>query len=212
MEDQSGVAFSVLLLSSPSLADYPNSVLDYVDEVRATHQVLDLQFATSNVQLDTSSCSAPRTLMQWSYGTSFRGGPDLDEPLVTDRPDFTESGTTVGLGVAQLEMGYTYSFDQTLTNSVENHSYGEPLLRIGMFAEWFELRVGWNYANEITTTAGIQGVVAGSEDLYLGVKIALTPQECFFPEMALIPQMTLPTASTSNFGDGTVLPGVNWIY
>ena len=35
-----------------------------------------------------------KTLLQWSYGTSFEGGPDLYEPLVTDRPDFTESSVT----------------------------------------------------------------------------------------------------------------------
>ena len=206
------IAISVMLLSGPSLADELDPALSYVDVVHDTHQALDQQFDSSPLQFDMRSCPAPGTLMQWSVGNSFGGGPDRDEPLVTDRPDFTEASSTVGLGVAQLEIGYTYSFDQTSTNSVENHSYGEPLLRIGMFAEWFELRVGWNYANEITTTAGVQSVVAGSEDLYLGVKIALTPQECLLPEMALIPQMTVPTASTSNFGDGTVLPGVNWIY
>ena len=51
--------------------------------------------------------SEPRmTLLQWSYGTSFSGGaPGMDEPLVGDRPDFTESSVTVGRGVAQLEFG-----------------------------------------------------------------------------------------------------------
>ena len=37
----------------------------------------------------------------------------LDEPLVTDRPDFTESSTTVGQGVVQLEMGYTFTGDSS---------------------------------------------------------------------------------------------------
>src|SRR5688572_5047194 len=45
-----------------------------------------------------------KTLMQWSYGTSFEGGPPgPDEPLATDRPDFTEASVTVGRGVVQLE-------------------------------------------------------------------------------------------------------------
>src|SRR5689334_8326302 len=35
-------------------------------------------------------CEPRKTLLQWSYGTSFSGGPDLEEPIVTDRPDFTE--------------------------------------------------------------------------------------------------------------------------
>src|SRR5262245_53064759 len=44
-------------------------------------------------------CVPRKTLFQWSYGTSFSGGPNLDEPLVTDRPDFTEASVTVGRGV-----------------------------------------------------------------------------------------------------------------
>src|SRR5205085_9466622 len=34
-------------------------------------------------------CQQCKTLMQWSYGTSFSGGPPgMDEPLEADRPDF----------------------------------------------------------------------------------------------------------------------------
>jgi hypothetical protein len=32
-----------------------------------------------------------------------------EEPLVTDRPDFTESSSAVGSGVVQLESGLTYA-------------------------------------------------------------------------------------------------------
>ena len=32
------------------------------------------------------------------------GGPDLNAPLVTDRPDFTEASSTVGRGIAQLSL------------------------------------------------------------------------------------------------------------
>lgn len=145
--------------------------------------------------------------MQWSYGTSFGGGPDLDAPLVTDRPDFTEASSTVGLGVAQLEIGYTYSFDNDGTDQVIGHSYAEPLLRYGMLADWLELRVGWNYFTEKLNG----NETSGSEDLYLGFKIGLTPQEGILPEMALIPQMTVPTGANS-FTSDEVLPGANWIY
>jgi len=152
-------------------------------------------------------CRPRGTLFQWSYGTSFRGGPDRDEPLVTDRPDFTEASSTVGQGVAQLEMGYTYTFDDDGTTTAQSHSYPETLLRYGVLADWLEFRIAWNYANERAgdTTA------LGSEDIYLGFKIGLTPQEGFLPEMALIPQMTVPTGADA-FGGGEVLPGANWIY
>jgi hypothetical protein len=152
-------------------------------------------------------CEPRKTLLQWSYGTSFSGGPDLDEPLGTDRPDFTENSATVGRGVVQLESGYTYSFDDDGVTSTESHSYPETLLRIGMFADWFEARVGWNYAQ--ATSAGLDA--SGSEDLYLGVKFGLTPQEGILPEMALVPQMTVPTGS-DEFTADEVLPGVNWLY
>jgi hypothetical protein len=152
-------------------------------------------------------CQPRMTLMQWSYGTTFSGGPDLDEPLVTDRPDFTEASVTVGRGVAQIEMGWTYSYDNDGTTATKSHSYPETLFRYGMLAEWFELRVAWNNANE--ESAGVRN--SGSEDLYLGIKLALTPQEGILPEMALMPQMNVPTGSRFFTAD-EVQPGLNWLY
>ena len=152
-------------------------------------------------------CQSRGTLMQWSYGTSFSGGPDLNEPLVTDRPDFTEASSTVGLGAAQLEIGYTYSFDNDGTDQTIGQTYPEPLLRYGIFADWLELRVGWTYNEEEVNGAR----TSGSEDLYLGFKIGLTPQEGILPEMAIIPQMTVPTGDNAFTAD-EVLPGLNWIY
>jgi len=154
-----------------------------------------------------SPCEPRGTLFEWSYGTSFAGGPDLEAPLVTDRPDFTEASSTVGVGVAQLEAGYAYTFDNDGTDQTIGHSYPEPLLRLGIFAEWLELRISWNYATE-----SINGVrTSGSEDLYLGFKIGLTPQEGLLPEMALIPQMIVPVGAAAFTAD-EVLPGLNWIY
>ncbi len=153
-----------------------------------------------------SRCSCG-TLFQWSPSLECQGGPNLDAPLVTDRPDFTEASSTVGRGIAQLEFGYTFTHDDDGTTDTRFHSYPEPLLRYGVLADWLELRVGWNYANE--TTNGLD--FNGSEDLYLGFKIGLTPQEGILPEMALIPQMTVPTGASA-FTANEVLPGANLIY
>ncbi len=155
---------------------------------------------------DGHSCS-PGTLFQWSYGNSFSGGPDLNAPLVTDRPDFTEASSTVGRRVAQLEFGYTYISDNDGIDQTIGHSYPEMLLRYGVFYNWLEFRAAWNYANEVVNSVN----TAGSEDLYLGFKIGLTPQEGCLPEMSLIPQMTVPTGHDA-FSADEVLPGVNWIY
>jgi hypothetical protein len=158
-------------------------------------------------------CEVRKTLMQWSYGTSFSGGPPgPDEPLASDRPDFTEASVTVGRGVAQVEMGYTFISNDDPGISTREHSYPEMLWRIGMFAEWFEFRIAYNHlsGSELAAPLPIDNF-SGGEDLYLGFKLGLTPQEGILPEMALIGQMTVPTGHADLTADET-LPGVNWLY
>ncbi len=135
----------------------------------------------------------------------------MDEPLIGDRPDYTESSTTVGLGVKQLEMGYTYSYDNDGTTRTKSHSYPETLWRIGMYAEWLELRIAYNYGDVYETTGAVETVTSGGEDLYLGVKIALTPQDGVLPETALVLQSTVPSGDDV-FSAGDALPGFNYIY
>ena len=147
------------------------------------------------------------TLFQWSCTTTCTGGPDLDAPLVTDRPDFTEASSTVGKGVAQLEIGYTFTSDDSGGTKTRSHSIPEPLLRYGILQDWLELRVAWNYNEEQTNGA----TASGADDLYLGFKIGLTPQQGVLPEMALIPQMTTPTGANA-FTANEALPGANLIY
>jgi hypothetical protein len=152
------------------------------------------------------------TLMQWSFGSNARGGPDLSEPLVTDRPDFTEAAVTVGRGVVQFEGGYTFTYDDSSGGKIHEHSFPELLMRAGMFADWFELRVGWNYGASAETVFGAGDEnLAGADDLYLGFKLALTPQEGCLPETGVIVQMTVPTGSPE-FTAHEVLPGVNYLY
>lgn len=170
--------------------------------------VLTLIFSSESAR---GNDSTPGTLFQWSYGTSFSGGPNLNEPLVTDRPDFTEASVTVGKGVAQIEFGYTLTFDRSSDETIHSHSYGEPLLRYGIIANWLECRFAL-FPSKVTYQSGGKAITDfGTEDLYTGFKIALTPQETIFPEMALIPQMNLPTGSHS-FTSNRFEPGLNWIY
>ena len=164
-------------------------------------------------RLAQKNSSGPSTLFRWSYEE-----PDdepetskLDEPLVTDRPDFTEASTTVGQGVAQLELGYTYTSDRNNGDSMAEHSFGEPLLRYGVGADWFELRFALRPTHVRQSVGGVTQTDSGVSDLYLGVKLALTAQQGIFPEMALVPQMTVPTGSRA-FTNDEVLAGVNWLY
>lgn len=154
-----------------------------------------------------------KTLLHWNSPAEMQGGPPpWDEPLASDRPDFTEASSTVGQGVSQLEMGYTYAYDDGTGSRLHSHSYPELLLRQGFLFDWLELRVGWNYASESRNiaTPPFSSSQQGAEDLYLGVKLGLTPQQGIWPEMSLVPQMTAPLGSP--FTSDRVLPGANWLY
>lgn len=160
----------------------------------------------------TPACAAPETLFAWPGRLA--GTPDgADEPdeIVTDRPDFTEASSTVGQGVFQIEAGYTFSRDRH--SGIQGaHSLPEVLLRIGMFADWFELRIGVNATSTPSLTVdGARLHTTGLNDLYLGVKLGLTAQAGPWPESALIFQMTVPTG-TGGTTDGRVLPGMNLLY
>jgi hypothetical protein len=156
-------------------------------------------------------CYRPKTLYAWS-GTerTYVNGTE-DEPLVADRPDFTEASSCVGLRRVQVETGYTYIRDNNNGILQSAHSFPETLLRIGIFAEWFEARVGWNYGINLTRENIVSNIFEGGEDLYLGAKIALTEQDGWRPEMAILPQMNVPTGH-ADFTSGEVEPGVNWLY
>jgi hypothetical protein len=135
----------------------------------------------------------------------------LNEPLVSDRPDFTEASSTVGRGVAQIEFGYTFFSDDDGATTTHVHSWGEPLLRYGVYRDWLELRMGLLPLTESVELAGREDTASGIDDMYVGMKIGLTPQAGLLPEMALVPQMFVPVGSSSFTAD-EVLPGVNWLY
>jgi hypothetical protein len=158
---------------------------------------------------------AGQTLFRWSNDTSAPAEPPKrDQPLASDRPDFTESSTTVGCGLVQIESGYTFTLDESAGRRTVNHSFPEALARIGLFADWFEARIAYNYGINDVSLVGVPDELDapdGSDDLYLGIKLALTPQEHALPEMALVPQMTVPSGSRGVTA-GEVMPGVNWLY
>jgi hypothetical protein len=150
-----------------------------------------------------------------TIGVTYRGQDedDEDEPLVTDRPDFTEASSTVGRGVVQLESGYTFSYndseiDAALTRS---HTGPEALWRIGITDE-VELRIVWTYLWERTIEGGGAAAnAAGSDDLMLGSKIEVSRACGLLPESAVILQGTVPTGARQ-FSNRKVTVGVNYLY
>lgn len=110
------------------------------------------------------------------------------EPIVTDRPDFTESTETVTRGMRQLEAGTTISNTPDATST----SLGEVLLRVGV-APKAELRFAFNsYA--LSRASGV--TVRGFEDISVGAKFKLMASGgdgSLKPALALIVASTMPT-------------------
>ena len=151
--------------------------------------------------------SQPRkTLLKWP-GLTPDDNEEPDEPkrLDPDRPHLPEASTTVGKNRLVLESGYTFN---EKGSSLRSHSYPEAVLRIGMFADWFEFRLGQNFIDEEQKVSDARRHEKGAQDLYVGVKVALIEQIQYLPAIALIPQMTVPTGS-ADVTAGRVLPGLN---
>ena len=141
------------------------------------------------------------TLLSWPGG-------DGESASAENRPNFTESASAVGRGAAVLETGYTY-VRRSDADPTSIHSFGEPALRVGGVADWLELSVASTYVVE--DAAGEPGAADGARDLYLGAKIALTPQSGFLPKTAIIPQMLVPTGADA-FSGREALAGAAFVY
>jgi len=146
----------------------------------------------------------------------------LDDPLVTDRPDFTESTEAIQPGHFQLEAGYTFTFDREGAERVRDHTAPELLLRIGM-VERFELRIGWDGYSwtesqfEQVRRAGRRNSrevwEQGSHDLSVGFKYKFVAQNGFVPHLGVIGAINVPSGS-AGVSSGDVEPAVVllWAY
>jgi len=113
-------------------------------------------------------------------------------PMVTDRPDATESAVTVAPGVLQLESGYTFG----RAEGIDVHNMGEVLLRLGV-ADFLELRFGvnsyqWVRASRVSAN--------GLQDSSIGAKLKLVDSRgrsgFGSPQVAVLVSTSLPTGSS----------------
>jgi hypothetical protein len=158
----------------------------------------------------SEAARTPTKLAKW-IGAPDPKPPEPGNRIVTDRPHLAEATSTVGLGRIQIENGYTFYSDEESGTRVQTHSFPETLVRLGVFREWFELRLAYDFFSEKTTAAANSTSITGADDLYVGAKVALTEQLGLLPEFTVFPQMRLPVGH-SNFTSGEVLPGINFAY
>ena len=110
-------------------------------------------------------------------------------PIVTDRPDFTESSVVVPKGSIQIESGLTWTEESRRST---NLSLPEVLIRFGM-TERFELRLGLPNQNWINSDGNPQ--LQGWDDLYVGFKYQLGSTSDG-TDFAIIPAAYFPVGQT----------------
>lgn len=130
----------------------------------------------------------------------------LTEPLISDRPDFTESAETIPAEHLQLEAGYTFTQDSADGETSREHALPEMLLRIGL-SENIEARLAWEGALIEDPAQG--GSSHGVSDMSVGTKIAFG--EFSGVKLSTIIDMEIPTGSDNRTAD-RVQPGAKLLW
>lgn len=176
---------------------------------------------TNTTHGDTESTEQSGTEQSETSSLKLRKAP-IDDNLVTDRPDFTESTEAIPVGRFQLEMGYTFTYDRENTERFREHTTPELLLRVGI-VEDFELRFAWT-GYSFTETQKIERDSEGrrvksengdqdASDFELGFKLKIAEQKGLCPHLAILGAMTFPTGSKNvSPGDVEPLTGLLWAY
>lgn len=120
-------------------------------------------------------------------------------PLITDRPDFTESAVVVPLDAVQIEGGFTYS-----DNASGMVSVGELLVRYGLL-DRLELRAVLPSYASVDNAAGTDGFT----DSQVGFKYQLGPTRGGW-DVGVLGALSLPTGADA-FSSGTIDPSAIFV-
>lgn len=120
--------------------------------------------------------------------------------LITDRPDATESPTTIPVGYIQVETGAFYESFKEGSIKNESFTYNTTLVRLGILNN-LELRLGWDFVEGKTTINGskLNDVSSGFNPLLLGAKIAISEEKGCFPEIGFLGHLYLPFTAGKDY-------------
>jgi hypothetical protein len=119
-------------------------------------------------------------------------GQDLP-PLVTDRPDQTESALVVPAWKLQIETGLSREWIETGSERLDEETrFGTTLLRYGLFG-FMEFRLGSDLLrHRYKLPAGAERIDKGVSPVGVGFKFALFKEEGWIPDLALITSWQIP--------------------
>ena len=121
-------------------------------------------------------------------------------PLITDRPDATESPSTIPTGYIQIETGSFFESFEENTIKTKTYTYNTTLVRLGVLDN-IELRLGWDFVeNKISNS---NNVLSGFTPLLLGTKIAITEEKGLCPEIGFLGHLYLPFTAGQDYKPDT---------
>lgn len=125
---------------------------------------------------------------------------NIQEEMITDRPDATESPSAVPVGSLQIETGAFYESYKEGDIKNETLGYNTTLLRYGVLKN-FEVRVGWNFEEGRTSIddTKIDDVASGFSPLLLGMKVEIAEEKGWLPEIGFLGHLMLPFTASSDF-------------
>jgi hypothetical protein len=123
-----------------------------------------------------------------------------EAPLITDRPDQTESSSVVPRCRLQIETGVSHEWVETGNDANEtNTNYGSTLLRFGVL-EFLELRLGTDLLNHRSKLPGFaRRDEFGMSPVGFGFKAALFQEKGIRPEVAIISSWQVPKTGRESF-------------
>lgn len=130
--------------------------------------------------------------------SSFAQERNVLEPLITDRPDATESPFAMARGFLQIETGAAFETFKDASIETESLTYNTTLVRYGLLNN-LELRVGWDFVEGRTKVNGatLEDVMSGFNPLLFGFKTTIAKENGWFPDIGFLGHLYLPfTAGT----------------
>ncbi len=138
--------------------------------------------------------------------------------IETDRDSFTPATTTAGQGRLILEGAYSFIDNVDIP---ESHSFPELVTRYGI-SDWLELRLGANYevgGGSGSVSGGSSGLgdfesasIESEANVFYGFKAALTDQDGWMPESAVILQGYTPTSGPETKTQVVATYVFGWIF
>ena len=128
------------------------------------------------------------------------------QPIVTDRPDQTESPVTVPNKSFQIESGFTFGWDKQ--DGVETRDLGlnNSLFRYGVLTR-FEVRLGLAFSGYKTTdeATGVETSLNGMIPLMVGFKWNILYGDGPIPDIAFMSMVNIPPLASKDYSDGNVI-------